>query len=188
MKYLAFTLLCLAGCSPLSTGELGTGERSTGEVADYYAIFSSLLGINEDRFTYTDSEGRQQPDALKLFKQLEEIYMRNIEPQEEGAYSREQAKVIMFFAFYAKNRNSGALSEYLASDLHPIVAKNSVMFLELMGELPFLIPSVCDRLNAFFGFEGKHTAGKTDFVRNYSAQAEKYLAKDQAEICLAQFD
>ena len=182
MKILALSIaILITGCSSLSVSESDRIEKD-----DYYAIFSSLLGINENRFTYTDSEGIKYSDQLKLFKELEEIYIRYIEPQEDGSYSQEQMKVIMFFAFYAKTRGSGAFSEYLASDLNPIYSKNRLMFLELMGELPFLIPSVCDRLNVFFGFEGKNISGKESFVQTNKALFETHLSKEQAESCLTQ--
>lgn len=183
MKIIVFSILLLStGCSFLSAGEPTKNEKD-----DYYAIFSSFLGINEDRFTYIDNEGKSHSDQLKLFKELEGIYIRHIKPRKNDTYSREQAKIIMFFAFYAKNRGSGAFSEYLASDLNPIYSKNRLLFLELMGELPFLIPSVCDRLNAFFGFEGNNVSGKESFVRDNKTEFEKYLSKKQAETCLAQF-
>lgn len=166
---------------------MSTSDPNKNEKDDYYAIFSSLLGINENRFTYSDHEGKSHSDQLKLFKELEGIYIRHIEPQEDETYSREKAKVIMFFAFYAKNRGSGAFSEYLASDLNPAYSKNRVIFLELMSELPFLIPSVCDRLNAFFGFEGKNISGKKGFIRDNKTLFEIHLSKSQAETCLAQF-
>ncbi len=166
---------------------MSASEPLKSEKDDYYVLFSVLLGINEDRFTYTDSEGKLHSDQLKLFKELEKIYARYIEPQEGGAYSQEQIKVIMFFSFYAVNRNSGALSEYLASDLKPIYSKNKLMFLEMMGELPFLIPSVCNRLNAYFGFEGRNIAGKENFIRNNKTYFETHFPSDYAQKCINQF-
>lgn len=176
-------LLLLSGCA-----SLGESESNKSEKNDYYAIFSSLLGINENRFIYTDNEGNPHSDQLRLFKELEGIYGRYIEPQEDGTYSPEQAKVIMLFAFYATNRSSGAFSEYLASDLMPIYSKNRLMFLELMSELPFLIPSVCNRLNAFFGFEGKNSSGKENFIRDNKVHFEAHFPKKQVKTCLSQFN
>lgn len=182
MKNLIFTLLLLSVCSTLPSSDLHKNEKD-----DYYAIYSNLLGINENRYTYIDTEGVSHSDQLKLFKELEEIYGRYIEPQGEAQYSQEQAKVIMFFAFYAKNRDSGAFSEYLASDFKPLYSQNRSMFLELMSELPFLIPSVCNRLNAFFGFEGNNTSGKENFIRENKDHFYSILSTEQAKICLAQF-
>lgn len=184
MKSLIFAiLLLLPGCS-----SLGESESNKSEKDDYYAIFSSLLGINENRFIYTDNEGNSHSDQLRSFKELQGIYSRYIDPQEDGTYSPEQAKVIMLFTFYATNRGSGAFSEYLASDLKPIYSKNRLMFLELMSELPFLIPSVCNRLNAFFGFEGKNSSGKENFIRDNKVLFEEHFTKKQVETCLSQFN
>ncbi|MEL6750250.1 MAG: hypothetical protein AAFO09_08215, partial [Pseudomonadota bacterium] len=67
------------------------------------------------------------------------------------------------------------------------INENRLTFLELMRELPFLISSVCHRLNAFFGFEGKNTSGKASFTRENTIQFATHLSAKQAETCLAQF-
>lgn len=162
-------------------------ESSSQEKEDYYVIFSQLLGINENRHVYIDNAGTSWSDELRAFKELEAIYGRYIEADKDGHYEREQVKVIMLLAFYAVNRGAAAMNEYLASDLKPIYAKNRRMFLDIMGELPFLIPSVCNRLNIFFGFEGKHTQDKPQFLSNNIALFDAHLTKQQSQLCLAQF-
>jgi hypothetical protein len=175
-------LLLLTGCTTLSGSKPIDQEKE-----DYFVILSSMLGINANRYTYTDKDGKEHSDQLRAFKELEEIYIRNIEPQIDGTFSPEQIKVAMFFSFYAKNRGSGAFSEYLASDLLPIYLDNKDSFLTSMSELPFIIPSVCDRMNAFFGFEGKNASKKESFIRDNLSKFKSQLTKEQVETCLAQF-
>jgi hypothetical protein len=176
-------LLLLSACSSLNAI-----ESSDNEEYDYYVIFSNLLGINESRFSYTDSNGKSHSDQLKLFKELEDIYLKYAKNgHDNGIYTKEQIKVIMLFAFYAENRNSGAFNEYLASDLKPIYSKNQQAFLDSMVELPFLISPTCNRLNAFFGFEGKNVSGKEAFIKENEANFEKYLNNTQVKACLSQF-
>lgn len=175
-------LLILAGCSNLTTGNSIPTEKE-----DYYVILSSLLKVNDDRFTYIDAEGKTQKDKLKAFQQLEKIYIRYVEDPESKEYTQEQLKIIMFFAFYASEVNSGAFREYLAADLNPIYSANTPLFLEIMAEQSFLIEPVCDRLNAFFGFEGKNASSKADFLENNTVLFKEYFSKNQTEACLAQF-
>lgn len=183
MKTLSIILLLLlTGCTTLSGSKPIEQEKE-----DYFVIFSSLLGINENRYTYTDQYGIEHPDQLAAFKELEVIYIRNIEPQIDGTFSPEQIKVAMFFSFYAKNRGSGAFSEYLASDLLPLYLDNKDSFLASMSELPFFIPSVCDRMNAYFGFEGKNASKKEGFIRDNLLLFKSQLTNEQAELCLEQF-
>lgn len=189
MKQLIYIILFLvSGCSSLDTNEPVTIEPVTTEKDDIYALFSSLLSINENRLTYTDTKGNTHADQLALFQEMENIYARNITPQQNGTYNTEQVKVIMFFTFYAMNRNAAAFNEFLASDLQPIYAQNTPMFLSVMRELPFLIPSVCERLNAFFGFEGNEKPSKQGFITQAKIDFETYLTHAQINTCLAQFN
>lgn len=95
------------------------------EKEDYYTLFSALLRINGDRFTYTDENGVKHNDSLKSFKALEAAYIRAIEPQQDSRHSLEQIKVIMLFAFYGVNRESAAINEYLAADLLTVYSSYS---------------------------------------------------------------
>lgn len=187
MKVVLFTLLMLlVGCAPLSVNE-SPNHQDESERDDYYTVVSSLLNTNQDRFTFSDVEGKEHLDQLRLFKELEAVYIRYVEPKGDGVYSKEQVKIVMFFAFYAQNRQSGAFNEYLASDLNPLYSKNKTIFLEVMSELPFLIPPVCNRLNAYFGFEGKNATAKEDFIIVNMTALKAHLTQKEVDVCLAQF-
>ena len=178
----SFLLLFLMACTPLNATPLDN------EQYDYYVILSDLLGINEGRYSYVDGSGNIHSDQLKLFKELERVYTAYAKtPHEDNSYSQEQIKVIMLFAFYAKNRNSAAFSEYLASDLVPIYSKNQQGFLRAMAELPFLISPTCNRLDAFFGFEGRNLEGKEVFIVENKMLFEKHFSEPDAANCLAQY-
>ncbi len=159
---------------------------------DYSLLLSHFLGIYPEHFQYVDDGGIKHPDELKLFKALEEIYVRNLDligQKDQGEGKLDEAiRVIMFYAFYAQQRNSGAFNAYLASDLLPVYEKNRHRFLRVMSEHPFLISSVCNRLNAFFGFEGNNFSGKNTFVNNNIPHVQKALLPDQQEACLVEFE
>ena len=176
-------LLLLSACSSLNVLEPNHNEKQ-----DYYILLSSLLGINENRNSYIDSNGNAQIDHLKSFKELEAIYIRHIKPDKQyGKFSPKRLKIIMLFAFYAEQRNSAAFNEYLASDLVPIYVNNKDLFLQTISELPFLLAANCNRLNAYFGFEGKNNSGKSKFIASNLDWFEKYLTVEQKQQCLAQF-
>ncbi len=176
-------LVLLIGCSTLNATELVDIEKD-----DFHVILSSLLGVNKDRHSYTDGRSKSHANELMLFKELEEIYIQYIEPQDNGVYTEKQLKIIMLFSFYAVNKNSGAFNEYLATDLMPIFLDNQSTFLAHMRELPFLIPSVCDRLSAYFGFENKDQFGKEVFIEKIKFQMHAILTDKQARSCLIEFE
>ena len=135
-----------------------------------------------------NESGNKQPDSLKLFKELERIYSRNIEPDlPNNKHSHKSLKVIMYFSFYAHAKNSGAFQEYLAEDLMPIYLNNMINFSAVMKELPFLINTNCNRLNAYFGHKGKNGNQKQAFISRNTQKISQHLNKDQYKICMDNF-
>ena len=94
----------------------------------------------------------------------------------------------MFYAFYAHEKKSGAFLEYLASDLMPIYIENKVDFLQALKQLPFLTLSTCNRLNAYFGFEGKNTEEKPTFLKENLVYFKHELDAYQYKICVDSFN
>ena len=192
MKVIMFSMvLGLLSCMPFyhqTNSVIQDGKESHD---DYSLLLSQLLGIYPERFQFIDDAGINHPDELKLFKSLETIYGKhfdllgreNVSEEELG----ESVKIIMFFSFYAQQHNSGAFNAYLASDLLPVYKENRSLFLDSMSDLPFLILSVCDRLNAFFGFEGENLHGKELFLQENMPYMNKRLSSEQKEACLAEF-
>jgi len=163
-------------------------QRTHDEAEDFHLLLSSLLAINAEQFSYTDDQGKTRSDPLKQFKALENIYIKNIKPDlKNNKFSEKQLKIVLFFSFYAINRNSAAFREYLAADLMPIYLENTDSFLEILSELPFLIESNCDRLNAYFGFEGKHLGEKDQFIKNNEPKFQQHLGEVQMELCFGNF-
>ncbi|MCG6969146.1 MAG: hypothetical protein LJE85_05175 [Gammaproteobacteria bacterium] len=149
---------------------------------------SNLLKINNDKYTYVDSEGVKQPDSLKEFKAMEEIYIAYSKPDlPSKKFSEKHLKVLLFLAFISEVNNNAAFLEYLAGDLMPIYGSNKKLFLDILNEQPFLIPAACDRLNAYFGFEGKNTNNKPDFLQQNVSDIKQELESKHAQLCLDQF-
>jgi len=155
---------------------------------DYYVLMSELLDINNDRYQYKDDTGRLKNDSLRQFKELESIYIENIEPDlESHRFSEKRLKFVMFFSFYAYQRNSAAINEYLATDLIPIYNQNRDLFLKALNELPFLVTPNCNRLNAYFGFEGKNMEKKENFIKNNEQIIKSTLTNKNSKLCLNEF-
>lgn len=185
MKLLSFFILfaTITSCSNKIHS-----QQSVNNVNDFDVLLASLLDENKQRFTYIDSHGNEKYDELKEFKALESIYIKNsINDENKGNLSERQLKVMMFYSFYSQEKKSAAFQEYLASDLMPIYLNNKVKFLKLLKRLPFLIQANCNRLNAFFGFEGKNQQEKPQFLKDNKSLFSKYLNKKQLEICLSNF-
>lgn len=187
MKYIIMAgLLFISACS--NSGVNNSRLHSNAE-SEHYIILNSLLNIGEDKYTYVDSNGKARKDSLKIFKELERIYIKNISPDLAGnKFSSSRLKIVMFYAFYSYQNNSGAFLEYLASDLMPIYESNKDVFLGVLEEHTFLIESNCNRLNAFFGFEGKNIGGKSEFVKNDGVIFGRHLNDDQYRLCMSSFD
>lgn len=182
MKYtIIIWLILLTACSNSNASEPRHDE--------YSILLSSLLNINEEKYTYVDEKGKNQPDSLKKFKELERIYINNITPDlANDKFSNKRLKIIMFYSFYSLTNNSAAFQEYLATDLMPIYSDNSDVFLRILNELPFLIQSNCNRLDAFFGFEGKNLDKKSNFIKQNFKHFNNHLNSDQYELCTSSFN
>lgn len=175
-------LILLTACSNLSASNPSSNEKS-----EHSALLSSLLGIIQ--YSYIDSQGKKQPDSLKKFKELEKIYIKHIKPDlANNKFSNKQLKIIMFYSFYSYEKKSAAFQEYLAADLMPIYNNNKHSFLTILQELPFLITSNCDRLNSFFGFEGKNIEGKPIFIKQNADILKKHLNSEQFGLCMSNFN
>ncbi len=185
MKNLALYsfVFLLSACSSINALD-NTDTRE----GDFDILLSNLLKVNQHRHTYIDEQGNKQANALGRFKELEQVYIKHIEPDLKGnKFSPKQLKTVMFFSFYADEKKSAAFQEYLATDLMPIYTHNQMSFMKTLKELPFLIPSNCDRLNAFFGFEGKNDNKKRAFIEKNQNIFTKYLTNEQAKLCISKF-
>ncbi|MCF6325261.1 MAG: hypothetical protein L3J89_13235 [Gammaproteobacteria bacterium] len=177
--------ILVSACSSTNASEKNKHEEEN----EYSTLLSSLLNINEDKYTYIDAKGKKQPDSLKMFKELERIYIKNITPDfSNNKFSTKRLKIIMFYSFYAHEKKSGAFQEYLASDLMPIYNENRDGFLQILKQLPFLTLSNCNRLNAYFGFEGKNIENKTTFIKQNKTYFKNNLNAKQFETCISSFN
>ena len=138
---------------------------------------------------YTGKDGEQHTDSLRLFKEVERIYIKNIEPDlDDEKFSVKRLKMVMYFSFYADVHNSAAIQEYLAADLMPIFENNKETFSGILAELPFLLPSNCERLSAFFGNEGENEGEEVSFIANNKELLSRHLSTDQLAACIGYFE
>ena len=164
------------------------GEYSSDEKHDFYMLLSALLEVNSNIYTYIGKDGEIHVDYLKRFKEMERIYIKNVGPDlDDDKFSVKRLKTIMYFSFYADVSNSAAIQEYLASDLMPIFENNKEAFSKILSELPFLLPSNCERLSAFFGNEGRNRGEEESFIANNKERLSRHLNDDQLTSCIGYF-
>lgn len=189
-RYALFAVVLTTACGTLSANDKTAAPAqaaSATEQQDFYQLFSLFVKAPTQEMSFPADDGLQY-DELKAFKVLDELYAKHKEPDmADKSYSRNRLRVIAFFSHLAEQHNNAALSEYLASDLVPIFETNPGRFLSVLGELPFLTPSNCERLNSYFGFEGKHANEKSNFIKTNAPLIKKALGQSLAESCLSKF-
>ncbi|WNO09171.1 hypothetical protein [Teredinibacter sp. KSP-S5-2] len=180
MKIAALVLpLLLVACSTQADRPPVSGED---------LLLSSLLDINRSRYVYKDPKGNEMFDELQHFKALERFYIENIElEKDKSELTDKQIKVLFFFAYYAQHKRAAIFQEYLAADLMTVFQKQEGDFLSTLADQPYLISPVCERLNAYFGFEGQHMDDKQPFLKQKSENIKIQLGK-HAKACLSQFN
>ncbi|VAX02838.1 hypothetical protein MNBD_GAMMA19-392 [hydrothermal vent metagenome] len=88
---------------------------------------------------------------------------------------------------YRLNVTNTAISGSLASDLIPIYNHNSKQVLIVLSELKFLVPATCYYFNKYFGFEGKNTEKKGEWLKTNKPRFLSNLGKVDGEVCLKFF-
>lgn len=151
-------------------------DQDSIQVKEYSFLFSSLLDIDDGKYTFIAEDGEKYIDELEKFKALENVYIRNIEPDlANNKFSENRLKIVMFLSFYSYERNAAAFLEYLASDIMPIYINNSDAFLKILQELPFLIKANGYLINNYFGWEGENAEKKAGFIEQNDSLFKKYL-------------
>ncbi len=192
---LIIALVVLLNACALHSGKhhdkesLANSSPQYSQLTSHQVLLGSLLGtIDIKHFFYTDQHGVKKYDELRHFKALEKIYIASLEKQPPlNHLTEKQLKTLMFFSFYATEKNSAAFLEYLAADLMTVYNSQPVDFLQTLNQLPFMIKSNCNRLNANFGFEGKNLDTKPSFLTNNKAKFQQYLSSANASTCLDAF-
>lgn len=178
--------------SPINNSDATTNstESVTVEFDRYQLLLASLLDdVDVNHFSYTDQQGVKKFDQLKHFKALEQVYISSIERKTSHTrLTTDQLKILLFFSFYAEQKNSAAFLEYLAADLMPAYKMQTQEFLKLLNNYSFLVRPNCRRLNAYFGFEGKNLTEKPSFISSNRDLILENLSIKNAKKCLYEFE
>lgn len=150
-------------------------------------LLHAYLGLSHPLNIETLATGEEYVDELKEFKQLEKLYMLNVEPA-SGSFSKKNLAILMFFAAYASDRNNAAFNEYLAADLTPVFKEVPERFLSQLANIPSVTEMVCDRLAAYYSSEAAESKDINEFVARYKSQFQSYLTADQYKICLLELE
>jgi len=148
------------------------------------------MNINNPEHSYVDEKGVSRHDSLEAYKAWENVYLKydqSNEPKDKKLFDRDSLKTLLLIGYIAKIKNDAAVSQALAGDLVPIYNANRELSLEILKELPFLVPSTCYFLSRFFGWEGKNREQKKPFLTANRELIANRLGSDQGRQCLKFF-
>ncbi len=169
--------------------------------SDSNIFINKLLKINDPQFITQASDGTSTYHSLNAYKAWEALYIRytkrdlvdNVtdgstdslkQRSSDKELTKTEIKKLLLIGYIAKLHADGATSQSLSSDLTPLYNSHSTSFLQVMTELPFLIPSTCYFLGNHFGFEDKHADKKTPFLKANAALLVTALGAEQGNACL----
>lgn len=148
-------------------------------VSDDTLLVSKLLRVPDP--TFVRAEGY---DALGELKSWEALYARTLaRARTEAGRSDESLRRFLMLGFVARARADAAMSESATTDLMPLYLSRRNEVLRILLELPFLAPSTCYYLGAFFGFEDQSAADKEPFLEENRPVIERSLGPQEASIC-----
>ena len=119
---------------------------------DAEIIIHRLLNIPDPNHSYLDQQGKQRYNALQAYKTYEALYLR-YKKQLQQQSTPAAIKYYLYIGAIAQQNRNGAITEALSSDLMPLYRRHPQHYLDVLRELPFLIPSTCYYLGNYFGFE-----------------------------------
>ncbi len=170
-----FVVLYLSACS-------GSGIQPDSEL-----MVNRLLHIDNKKFISKTESGETFYNSLLEFKEWEALYIKYSKYDEEPHLTNDELKKLLFIGFIARTNSDAAISGSLASDLIPIYNHNSKQVLTVLSELKFLVPATCYYFNKYFGFEGKNTEKKGEWLKTNKPRLLSNLGKVDGEVCLKFF-
>lgn len=154
------------------------------ENLDSYVLLSRLLNIKNSCYLVTHDNGEEQYNYLKEQKEWANTYIKYKKLIDKNNDNLELIKYYLFIGFIAKEQQSAEVSEAFSSDLVPLYENHRENFLNVIKELPFLIPSSCYYLNNYFGFEDKNFNVKDQFLKDNERFILERLGTEKGNLCL----
>ncbi len=157
---------------------------SSGVYSTESLYLDALLNIKSEKY-YESINGKKVYHELKEYKDRGKIYVETRSKVTKKEASKDDIKFFGFIGFVAHTINDAGVSEAMLSDFIQVYYANRDNLLNVLEELPFLIPSSCYYIGKHFGFEGKFTNDKKPFMNENKVHFLKALSKDNAEKCLS---
>jgi len=176
LKRISFTLFFLL---------FETACASTPVSVDSDVMINRLLHINNEKFMSKTDSGEPFYNSLMEYKEWELLYIRYSKYDSENInLTKNEIKKLLFIGFIARENSDAAISQSFSSDLVPIFNQNKSIFLSVISDLKFLMPSTCYFLGRYFGFEGKNSEKKEIFFDENSPLLIKILGESGGKVCL----
>ena len=147
-----------------------------------------MRGLPNSRFYTKEKDGTRSYNELKEYKSWGALY--DIYAQlsvKDSEFSDDKLRVYLLIGMVAKARTQAATMEAFDSDLMVVYEKHEQAVLSVLNDLPYLIPSTCDYLNRYFGFEDKNLEKKPGFLKKHTDTTNSALHEKNAQTCLMYF-
>lgn len=159
------------------------------EPDDAAEILNYLLDMQSAAHRRIDVQGESVYDTLKAYQAWQALYVKYAQLDVDPAGFREDdLRIYLLIGMVARLKLDAAISEAFTSDLMGIYENHPELTLGILKQLPFLIPSTCRYLNAYFGFEDRNSDRKPQFLKENAERIERALAPADAQRCLGYFD
>lgn len=139
-----------------------------------YVLLDHLLGLS--------AVSSNKAVELQRYKQWANLHARLMR---ESKFNKDQMKIYLFALFIAEQRVKVDSLEEMAKEIVPIFTKQPEVMLAVLKEVPFLLPSTCNRIGTHFELFSSER-DKQKFLTSYEKMINDKLGKEHAVACLAQ--
>jgi hypothetical protein len=175
--FMFFSLSTVSGCQAAEEPD----HSFSPAISDDGLLVSTLLNISQPVFI---KDGVY--DGLTAYKAWGDLYERTLNQARTGSVKDDSSlRRFLFLGFIAGARTQAATSEAFTSDLMSLYRQRPEQILIVLRDLPFLVPTTCHYLGAYFGFEDREPEGKPGFLKENRERIQSLLHKSEAAMCLA---
>ena len=162
----------VAGVSAAGLALLAAGCATTvkAQVSDEALVVNKLLDLPDPAFAAPGAY-----DALGELRAWEALYGARLAGATGETRADAELRRYLLVGFVAWARTDAGIKQAATSDLMPLYERRRDDVLRVLGELPFLAPSTCYYLGAYFGFEDRNREGKDRFWEDNRAGLDRAL-------------
>lgn len=116
---------------------------------------------------------------LAVMHGLADLYGRSLDQAKMG----DPGLWVLLGDVVLRTTDAGLMQSY-AADMLPLYRQQPEAFLAALSDAPWLAPSACHHLSAYFGSEDRPEKDRATFLKNEAARISDVLPKPVAGVCL----